>query len=327
IEYGIAAWKGALRAQKSERIDIIEGTETGMLLLTLLWKRSPVIIRLHGEQYTFHKYTPEMRLTAGVRLSRVLQRIALRRADGLISPSEAHASEISKELGATQPLCVIPNCVDVPDQAKASKDRDESLVLFVGRLDRVKGVKVFLEAAALVVKGFPKARFVVAGTSHPTLPPEEIESIIGKHPLKDQVRLTGYVGPDELGDLYERSAVCVVPSYYESFGLAALEAMAHGLPVIAARAGGLPEIVEDGISGRLVPSGEAQAFASAIVEILSDDAKRTQMSVAARRRAQAHFSIERINRMNLNVFEELRSRSQVSRQFDERSSIVAPRAT
>src|SRR5262249_54176445 len=155
------------------------------------------------------------------------------------------------------------------------------------------------------------AKFVVAGTSHPTLPQEEIESIIRKHSLQDHVRQVGYVPPDQVDRLYQRSAVCVVPSYYESFGLAALEAMAHGVPVIAARAGGLPEIVEDGITGRVVMSGDAQAFASAIVEILSDDAKLARMSLAARSRAQTRFSVENIKRLNLSVFEELRSASHV----------------
>ena len=99
IEYSIAAWRGVRAANKLRKLDLIEGTETGMLLVALLSKRTPLLIRLHGEQYTFHKYTPGLRLSLGVRLSRMLQRVALRRATLLVSPSYAHAHEIQNELG------------------------------------------------------------------------------------------------------------------------------------------------------------------------------------------------------------------------------------
>ena len=107
IEYSLAIWRGVSRTNKSQAIDVIEGTETGMLLLALFWRKAPVLIRLHGEQYTFVKYTPGMRLTMGLRLARLLQRIALRRVKLLISPSHAHAREIQSELGASQPPIVV----------------------------------------------------------------------------------------------------------------------------------------------------------------------------------------------------------------------------
>src|SRR5258708_10655590 len=114
IEYSIAVWRGVRRAHKLRKLDLIEGTETGMLLVAMFSRNVPVIIRLHGEQYTFHKYTPGLRLTLGVRLSRVLQRIALRRAKLLISPRFAHARATQKELGkAHPPIVVVPNGLTV----------------------------------------------------------------------------------------------------------------------------------------------------------------------------------------------------------------------
>src|ERR1700687_5014025 len=63
LEYSVAVWRGVRRAAKPRKLDLIEGTETGMLLVALLRRNAPLIIRLHGEQYTFHKYTPELRLS------------------------------------------------------------------------------------------------------------------------------------------------------------------------------------------------------------------------------------------------------------------------
>lgn len=323
IEYSLAAWKGVRRARRDGAIDIIEGTETGMLLLAIFWKRSPTIVRLHGEQYTFHRYTPGLRLTGDVRLTRVLQRIALRRANLLISPSNAHAAEVSSELRARHPqMLVIPNSVNIPKLSTHQGNRNQNLVLFVGRLDRVKGVTVFLKAAALVIEAVPSAQFIVAGTSHPNLPKEEIDAIIRRYSLQDHLQQFGYLSPQQLTILYQSASVCVVPSYYESFGLVALEAMAHGLPVVAARTGGLAEIVEHEVTGLLVACGDAQAFAPAFIEILGDAPVRLRMSEAGRRRAQTHFAPEEITKLNLSAYEHVRATPSILDELESTSTVL-----
>lgn len=308
LEYGLAAFKGVRQAEKTGAADIIEGTETGMVILALLRSEAPIVIRLHGEQYTFHRHTPDLKMTIGVRLARWLQRFALRRARVLISPSHAHAAEIARELVTECPVThIVPNCVRVASLPARKEDLNRKIVLFAGRLDRVKGVTVFLQAAGQVIQQVPDAQFVIAGSSHPALPQTEIDCIISRHSLEKHVRMLGHVPSRELQTLYQQASVVVVPSYYESFGLVALEAMANGTAVVATRVGGLVEMVEDGVSAVLVAAGDVGQTAEATVRILKDEGARKRMGNAARVRAEALFATERIKALNLDAYAQIQS--------------------
>jgi glycosyltransferase involved in cell wall biosynthesis/LmbE family N-acetylglucosaminyl deacetylase/SAM-dependent methyltransferase len=304
LEYSLAVWRGVRRAHKTRALDLIEGTETGMLLVALFGRRVPLIIRLHGEQYTFHKYTPGLQLSAAVRLSRALQRVALRRAKLLISPSYAHAHEIQEELGlAHPPIVVVPNSVNI---GKADNNccvtRSDQTVLYVGRIERRKGILTLLQAAAQTKRAFPESHFVFAGDFHPSLPEAEFKSLVHLHGLDSQVELLGLVGWNALADWYRRSAISVLPSHYETFGVAALEPMMFGTPVIATSGGALSEVVEADVSGKLVAAGDAPALARALNDLLTDPDARAQMGQAAITRA-ATFSIDRVLPLNGRVYE------------------------
>jgi glycosyltransferase involved in cell wall biosynthesis len=144
-------------------IDLIEATEHGSLFVALWMKNFPLIIRLHGERYTFHKYTPDLSLISGVRITRLLQRVALRLARILISPSETHVDEVATELGRRHPP--IENVYNTVTRSfVASPDAKSELplppislpkVLYVGRLERRKGIPLLLEAAKEVVRREP----------------------------------------------------------------------------------------------------------------------------------------------------------------------------
>jgi glycosyltransferase involved in cell wall biosynthesis/LmbE family N-acetylglucosaminyl deacetylase/SAM-dependent methyltransferase len=304
IEYSIAVWRGVRRANKLSKLDLIEGTETGMLLVAMFSRATPVIIRLHGEQYTFHKYTPGMRLTLGVRLSRVLQRIALRRAKLLISPSLAHAHEIQRELGKRHPpIVVVPNGLNVRSMERDSEiQRGLQTVLYVGRIERRKGISTLLQAASQTREAFPQSQFVFAGDFHSSLSESEFQSLVRQHGLDSHVELLGAVGWKVLSDWYQRSTVSVLPSHYETFGLAALEPMAFGTPVIATSGGALSEVVESEVSGKLVAAGDAGALAGAMTELLANVDSREQMSKAAFKRA-AIFDMRRVLPLNSRPYE------------------------
>ena len=326
LEYSWAAWKGLRQAQKSRPITTVEGTESGMLLVSLLQKGNPTIIRLHGEQYTFHKHSRELRMRVDVWLARLLQRVALRRARVLISPSHAHSVEIARELGKNcPPIQVVPNCIAI-DGARPPNKRasNEKIVLFAGRLDRVKGVTVFLKAAALVVQRIPDTQFVVAGPSHPSLPQSEIEAMVRKEALENSVTFAGALSTRELKAMYQRASLVCVPSYYESFGLVALEAMACGLPVVATRVGGLSEIVEDGVTGILVSPGDVLETAKAIVRLLSETDARTRMGQAALARAEL-FAVEATYPLNLNAYRDIPSAPEALDQIESAAPVTVRR--
>ncbi len=96
-----------------------------------------------------------------------------------------------------------------------------------------------------------------------------------------------------------------MPSYYETGGLSAIEAMAFGLPVVASRTGGLPEVVEDGVTGILVPPGDSKALAEAVVLLLHDPALRRRLGQAGRQRVLDEFTLDRVLPQTLNVYQSL----------------------
>jgi glycosyltransferase involved in cell wall biosynthesis/LmbE family N-acetylglucosaminyl deacetylase len=302
LEYSAAVWRGVRAANKQRPIDLIEGTETGMFFVALFGKQLPLVIRLHGEQYTFHKYTPGLRLTFAVRLSRSLQRFALRRARLLISPSYAHAREIQNEFGPSRPpIVVVPNGFN-SERCDAGIERTPQTVLYVGRIARLKGIATLLEAAAQTRKTLPDSRFIFAGDFHSSLPEAEFRALVSSYGLEENVQMLGPVGWQVLSSWYQRSAVSVLPSYYETFGLAALEPMAFGTPVIATSGGALSEVVESDVSGKLVTAGDANALAVAMTNLLADDKSRAAMGRAAVNRA-ATFDVDRLQHLNARHYE------------------------
>ena len=107
----------------------------------------------------------------------------------------------------------------------------------------------------------------------------------------DSIRFLGHVSPIQAA--IEHAAVVVVPSMGEGFGMVALEAMERARPVIAAEIGGLGELVQDGVTGLLVPAGEAEPLEEAIVRLAGDLSRAAEMGEAGRRRALEHFLQER----------------------------------
>jgi glycosyltransferase involved in cell wall biosynthesis len=295
---------------QQEPFDAIEITETGGLFVSLYMDEVSIIARLHGDPYTFYKYTPDVPLGIGLKLCRMLQRIALRHSRLLIAPTHAHAQEIAAELGTNHPpFKIIPNAIslsqikDNPQAEKNVQNNAYPIVLFVGRLERVKGIPVLLKAAQLVLRDKPNVRFVFAGSNHPTLKQKDIDEIIQQLSLEDRMQFLGHVPREQLFHWYYRASLCVLPSYYETFGLAALEPMAFGVPVVATIAGGLPEVIEDGVTGLLVTVGNPEALATAICKLLNNEALRKKMSIAAQYRVQKYFDIERLIGPTVEIYQ------------------------
>ena len=111
-----------------------------------------------------------------------------------------------------------------------------------------------------------------------------------------RIRLHGKRPHDELPAFYRRADVLVVPSLSEAFGKPAVEAMASGLPVVATRVGGIPEVVADGETGLLVPPNDPVALAEAMGRLAADPALRARLGAAGRARAEERFSYDRIAR-------------------------------
>lgn len=164
----------------------------------------------------------------------------------------------------------------------------EPRLLCVGRLIPIKGHLVLLRALADARADVPELVLDVAGRG-PLEP--ALRTYARELGVEDAVRFLGFVSPVQRA--LEEAAIVVVPSLGEGFGMVALEAMERARPVVASAVGGLPEIVADGETGLVVPPADAQALASAIVELAGDLPRAAEMGRAGRTRALTRFTPER----------------------------------
>jgi glycosyltransferase involved in cell wall biosynthesis len=160
-----------------------------------------------------------------------------------------------------------------------------------------KGQRYLVDAAHLVVQQVPDARFVILGEGELR---EHLERQVRDYRLEKHVLLPGF-RTDVLGcikgfDLFAMSSVT------EGLGTSLLDAMACGKPIVATDAGGIPEVVDQGVSGTIVPARDARAMANAIVELLSDESRRRSMGAAGLARVKARFTVERMVAATAKVY-------------------------
>ena len=162
----------------------------------------------------------------------------------------------------------------------------ERVVLFVGRLEPFKGPDILVRALA-EMRDASSVRLVLVGGSEEERSADWLDRIAAELGVGAHVRWQPAIPQADLPDFYASADVCAVPSFHESFGLAALEAMACGTPVVAADVGALSSLVLDGETGRLVGSHEPRAFAAALEELLGDPERAVRMGETARASASA----------------------------------------
>ncbi len=190
--------------------------------------------------------------------------------------------------------------------------QDALVVLFAGRLQPLKAPDVLLRAVALMLADSPGIRSrlvvpVVGGPSGTGLEhPESLAELAIALGIDDVVRFVPPVPPRELAVWDAAASVVAVPSYNESFGLVAAEALASGTPVIAAAVGGLTTVVDDGVSGLLLDTHEPAAWADALRRVLIDDALRVRLADGARVHAGT-FSWENTAEHTLDVYARARA--------------------
>jgi glycosyltransferase involved in cell wall biosynthesis len=226
----------------------------------------------------------------------------------VIAVSRAVARSLeAQHIFSTEKIIVITNGIDTRryDAASGGFDREafrlglgvgpeRLLVGTVGELNRLKGHEEFLRAAQLLAHSFPAVDFIIAGedSSRTGEHRARIEKLVAELGLQTRVRLTGWL--ETVAPLLGALDVFVSASHTESFGLAIVEAMASGLPVVATMTEGAQEIVEDGASGLLVPVGDTEALADTLARLLSDAAMRERMGARARLAAQERFGLEQM---------------------------------
>jgi D-inositol-3-phosphate glycosyltransferase len=232
---------------------------------------------------------PELRIVEESRI--------VRSADRIVAANVVERAHLVWYYGATsEGISVIPCGVDTelfqPMSQAAAKDLLElppgPVLLYVGRLEPIKGLETLLEAVARI--GGSARLYIVGGDSDEPSSPHaaRLRTRVAALGLDRRVRFLGAQPQRRLRYFYAAADATVMPSYYESFGMVALEAMACGSPVVASRVGGLTTTVKDGITGYLVPEGDAVALGERLELLLHDPATRARLGREATRWAADH---------------------------------------
>ena len=252
--------------------------------------RLPFVTTLHGTDITLvgldHSYLP-------------ITRFGIDESDGVTAISNYLRDKTVQEFGVKREIEVIPNFVNcdvytpLSEEARSNgraqfAEPGEKILLHLSNFRPVKRAVDVVEIFARVAREIP-ARLILVGDGPDR---SQAEWLARKMGIQDRVHFLGkQAGVSELLPLAD---LMVMPSELESFGLAALESMACRVPTIATRVGGVPELIEDGVDGRLLAVGDVDGMARAAVELLSDSARYEAMATAARQTAQKRYCASRI---------------------------------
>jgi glycosyltransferase involved in cell wall biosynthesis len=181
----------------------------------------------------------------------------------------------------------------------------EHMIFACRQLFPRKGIRFLLEAAAQLKPQFPDLKVVLAGDGFER---PELVRLADQLGISADVTFLGWVPNTDLPPYYRAAAVSVIPSLEEGFGIPAAEAMGCEVPVVASDAGGLPEVVENGVTGLVVPRGDADALARAIQALLNDPERRRVMGQAGRARALRLFDWDRSAEQFEQIYREVAAR-------------------
>ena len=271
---------------------------SAMLASQMLGGRLPFITTLHGTDVTLVGADPSYL---------PITRFAIESSPAVTCISNHLHDEVFRVFGIDREIEVIPNFVngaiyrpiDDPVLRARYADPDEKLVAHVSNFRPVKRVLDCIGAFALLVRTVPSRLLMIGdGPDRPAA-----ESLAAQLGIRDRVEFLGKC--KGVAGLLGITDLLLLPSQMESFGLAALEAMACGAVPVATRVGGLPEVVTDGHDGFLAPVGDTEAMARAAESVLRSPERMREMSAAARNTSLSRFGSESVIRMYVSLYESL----------------------
>jgi phosphatidylinositol alpha-mannosyltransferase len=298
---------------EQERFDIVHLHEPLMpMLCTTVLRLSPT-----ANIGTFHACHGRPGYNFAKPFGKWLLKRWFRRLHGKIAVSKP-ATEFAREHFPGY-YNIIPNGVDIdhfsPDVAPIEKFNDGKLnILFVSRLEKRKGLNYLIEAFKRVQQEIPNSRLIIVGPG--TRLRRKYEKQVSRDGLKDVI-FTGLVSYEELPRYYKTADVfCAPATGRESFGIILLEAMATGKPIVASSIEGYASVVTHNVEGLLVPPGDAEMLARALVSLLTDQALRQEMGAKGRTKA-LEYSWEKVAQNVLNYYCRVLSEPPWQKQFPE----------
>lgn len=281
----VGAWKfwRSLRNQKFAIVQLHFGGRS-VCRLARAATHAKIIRHLHGRILEPRGLTPV--------------HFSARGADVVVAVSQAVARQV-----VDGPARVVYAGVTVPSgDASALRRHDNSEIVIgtAGRLVELKGIEYLLRAAAPLGREFPALRVEIAGSGPQR---EKLEKAVADAGLGEKVKFLGWI--DDLKSVLPRWDVFVMPSLEEGFPIAALDAMAAGLPVVATPVGGVPEIIEDGKTGWLVPPRDVEALTSRLRLLLCHPDLRVSAGAAGYARVRDHFNAAQMAESFARLYDEI----------------------
>ena len=217
------------------------------------------------------------------------QRASYAFAHKVVANSHAAADRLRLERVPARKIAVVPNGLDFePFRPRPAREVLRQVVV-VANLRPEKGHDVLLDAAPLVLQRFPDARFALAGGG------PELEPLTARARALDVSHAVTFLGhQDDVSACLDANDIFVLPSRSEAFPNAVLEAMASGMPIVASAVGGIPELVENGHTGMLVPPNDPEALADRVCRLMANPPFAARLGETARATAQARYSFDRM---------------------------------
>lgn len=254
----------------------------------------PTLAHLHGSEFkSFYAAQPPWR-------RRLIAR-EFERCRQVLVLSESWA-EFVRSMAPKASVRILPNYVHIPERTDArSALRGDVNVLFLGLVGARKGVFDLIPAFAKALAVLPKLRLLIGGNGEV----ETARALARSVGIEDRVDFLGWVSGDQKAQALRAAHIYVLPSHNEGLPVSILEAMSYGLPVIATRVGGIPELVRAGLDGLIVDAGDIDALALAILSLAESPERRHTMGESAYERAVRLFSKDAVLPALRQVYDEL----------------------
>lgn len=319
LGWSYAAYRRVRELHRQKPVDVIEAHENAAPgYASSFSRRIPLAVKFHLPRCIGYEQRGE-ELREDVRLGFQFEKWAAKRATLMTSPSRALAGLLSQRWGFDPgQVTIVPYAVDEgwfrPSGNPGCGLGQDPVVLYVGSLGKTKGTRVLLDAFARLLAVVPTARLRLIGhlrsdrdIDEPTYQ-DYILHRLGLH-VAARVEFVGRLGHRQLVHEYQACAISTVPSVlFDNHPNTCLEAMACGRPVVGSDSGGIPEIIQDRVTGLIVPAGDPEALADALAKLLLDRPRAEQMGVAGRRRVEDTYARSVVMSRQVEAYLEARRR-------------------
>ena len=338
-DYTLTAFDEVVRIHSTRGLDVVSSPIWDLEGAACIASRLvPSVLSLHSTYKFVLRTTPAWQADSDHRCQYVDKVIAgeewaLEQADLIMANSRAIVAGIEAEYAIAlnrRKIALVPH--GMPDAPSASwqrppaRDDGRVRLLYVGRFELRKGTDLLLDVLPEILAEFPTLEAVLVGCNDFPVSDgplkDRFEARYAGEPFLERIRFTGVLPAADLEREYARCDLFVAPSRYESFGLIYLEAMRCGKPCIGSDAGGIPEVIRDGIDGLLIPPGDRGALAEKIRYLLRHPDERRRLGAAARRRHLDCFTVEQIAAKALAAYRVLCDGGTGPRPAPERGDVL-----